>query len=31
LVFVEDNLLKMRQEETRIQRSLRRNEHQNPL
>jgi GntR family transcriptional repressor for pyruvate dehydrogenase complex len=30
LVFVEDNLLKMRQEETRIQRSLRRNEHQNP-
>lgn len=26
LVFVEDNLLKMRQEETRIQRSLRRNE-----
>jgi len=31
LVFVEDNLLKMRQEETRIQRSLRRNEHQNSL
>lgn len=29
LVFVEDNLLRIRQEETRIQRSLRRNEHQN--
>jgi GntR family transcriptional repressor for pyruvate dehydrogenase complex len=29
LVFVEDNLLKMRQEETRIERSLRRTENQN--
>jgi len=29
LVFVEDNLLKMRQEETRIQRSLRRTENLN--
>lgn len=28
LVFVEDNLLKIRQEETRIQRSLRRSDHQ---
>jgi len=31
LGFVEENLLNMRQEETRIQRSLRRSEHQNPL
>ncbi|MEL0635338.1 MULTISPECIES: FCD domain-containing protein [Marinomonas] len=30
LVFVEENLLKMRQEETRIQRSLRRNESLSP-
>lgn len=30
LVFVEDHLLKMQKEETRIQRSLRRNEHSNP-
>lgn len=28
LIFVEDNLLKMRQEETRVERSLRRTEHQ---